>query len=82
MSLNCKVSSFTATTKQDMNNGANIGQKSQVFLNSSQICKALKQIVQQCEQNTIPMSFMITNADFSKSSLEELDSSFMYTHKF
>ncbi|CAF1442116.1 unnamed protein product [Adineta steineri] len=45
-----------------------------VFTDIIPICEALKETAHQCEQNSIPMSFVGTNKK-----LDQLDSSFMYT---
>ncbi|CAF1411437.1 unnamed protein product [Adineta steineri] len=45
-----------------------------VFTDVTPICEALKEAVHQCEQNTIPMSFVGPNKK-----LDHLDPSFMYT---
>ncbi len=50
-----------------------------IFTDISSICEALKQVAQECEQNSIPISLMNTGDDISKKKLEQLDSSFMYT---
>jgi len=50
-----------------------------VFTDISLICEALKQPIEQCEQNTIPISFISTSDDISKKNLDQLDPSFMYT---
>jgi tetratricopeptide (TPR) repeat protein len=43
------------------------------------ICEAIRQAVRQCDQNSIPISFVSTDDGTSDSNLDELDSSFMYT---
>jgi tetratricopeptide (TPR) repeat protein len=51
-----------------------------VFTKISHICEALKTAAQQCEQNAISMSFVALNTgDASNKTLDQLDSSFMYT---
>jgi tetratricopeptide (TPR) repeat protein len=50
-----------------------------VFTDISLISKALKQTVQQCKQNAMPMSFVDTSGDVSQKKLDQLDPSFMYT---
>jgi tetratricopeptide (TPR) repeat protein len=50
-----------------------------VFTEISQICEALKQTAQQCEQDGISMSFMVSGGDVSNKKLDQLDPSFMYT---
>jgi hypothetical protein len=45
----------------------------------SSICVVLEQAVQQCEQNTIPISLIATSGDLSTKKLDQLESSFMYT---
>jgi len=53
-----------------------------VFTEITYICEAIKQAAQQCEQNSISISFMATTGDVSKKNLDQLDSSFMYTQIF
>ncbi|CAF1344752.1 unnamed protein product [Adineta ricciae] len=43
------------------------------------LCDMLKSVTQQCQQNTISMSFIATDNDVSKQTLDRLDSAFMYT---
>jgi hypothetical protein len=50
-----------------------------VFTDIAPICEALKQAANECEQNTIPMSFMATGGDTATKSLNQLDCTFMYT---
>jgi len=50
-----------------------------VFTEISSICEALKQMVQQCEQNAISISFMSTRGNVFKKNLGQLDPTFMYT---
>jgi tetratricopeptide (TPR) repeat protein len=50
-----------------------------VFIEIAPICKALKQAVNQCEQNAIRISMMPTSDDVSKQNLDQLEPSFMYT---
>ena len=50
-----------------------------VFTEIGSICDALKEAAQQCEQNSIAISFMATNDDISNKNLNQLDCSFMYT---
>jgi tetratricopeptide (TPR) repeat protein len=50
-----------------------------VFTEILPICEALKQAVQQCERNTIPMSFTTISDDIFKKGLNQLPPSFMYT---
>ncbi|CAF0954697.1 unnamed protein product [Adineta steineri] len=45
-----------------------------VFTDITSICEALKSAAHQCEQNAIPMSFVVSNKR-----LDQLDPSFMYT---
>ena len=42
-------------------------------------CDALKQAAQQCEQNSIVISFIATSDGMSTQKLDQLDYSFMYT---
>jgi len=51
-----------------------------VFTEIKPICEALKQAAQDCEQNSIGISFMSTSGvDASKKNLDQLDCSFIYT---
>ena len=50
-----------------------------VFTEIGPICDALKEAAQQCEQNSIAISFMATNDAISNKNLNQLDCSFMYT---
>jgi tetratricopeptide (TPR) repeat protein len=50
-----------------------------VFTDITPICEALKEAVQECDQNTISMSFVATSDDTTNKNLNELDQSFMYT---
>src|SRR5579862_2906784 len=50
-----------------------------VFTEILPICEGLKQAVQQCEQNAIPINFMVTSGDISTKKLDQLDCSFMWT---
>jgi len=50
-----------------------------VFTDIKPICDALKQAAQQCEQNSIAISFITTDGDQSKKNLNQLEPSFMYT---
>ena len=50
-----------------------------VFTEIIPICDALKQAAQQCEQNSISMSFMSITDDLSDKKLDQLEPSFMYT---
>lgn len=50
-----------------------------VFTEIKPICTALRKAVQECDQNTISMSFMTTNHDIKNQNLDQLDQSFMYT---
>jgi hypothetical protein len=50
-----------------------------VFTEIAPICEALKKVAQQCEHNTISISFMATSGDVSKKNLDQLECSFMYT---
>jgi len=49
------------------------------FTEISLVCEALKQAAQECDQNSITMSFVEVNHGTSDRSLDELDQSFMYT---
>jgi tetratricopeptide (TPR) repeat protein len=49
------------------------------FTDISLICKALKQVTQQCEHNAISINFIDTSGDVSKKNLDQLNCSFMYT---
>jgi tetratricopeptide (TPR) repeat protein len=50
-----------------------------VFTDIKLICAALKQAAQECDNNTISMSFIAPNCDTKNQNLERLDQSFMYT---
>jgi tetratricopeptide (TPR) repeat protein len=50
-----------------------------VFTEVTSICKALKQVSQQCEQNTISISFVATDGNTSNKPLDRLDPIFMYS---
>ena len=50
-----------------------------VFTEVLPICEALEQASQQCEQNAILMSFLVTSSDISDRDLDQLDCLFMYT---
>jgi tetratricopeptide (TPR) repeat protein len=50
-----------------------------VFTQITPICKALSQAAQQCDQNSISISFIPATNDVSYQNLDELDQSFMYT---
>ena len=50
-----------------------------VFTEIGPICNGLKEAAQQCEQNSIAISFMATNDAISNKNLNQLDCSFMYT---
>ncbi|CAF0804013.1 unnamed protein product [Adineta steineri] len=46
-----------------------------IFTDTTLICEALKQTIQHCEQNALPLSFIP-----STKNLDQLDISFVYTH--
>ncbi|CAF0950616.1 unnamed protein product [Adineta ricciae] len=46
-----------------------------VFRDTAPICRVLKKTIQQCEQNTIPLSFLPSTID-----LDQLDLPLLYTH--
>ena len=50
-----------------------------VFTEIGPICDTFKQVTQQCEQNSIAISFIPTTGDMSTKNLDQLDCSFMYT---
>jgi hypothetical protein len=50
-----------------------------VFTDIAPICESLKQAANECEQNSMPISFMATSGDTSTTSLNQLDCTFMYT---
>jgi tetratricopeptide (TPR) repeat protein len=50
-----------------------------VFTEISSICQELKQAVQQCDQNTISISFISINEKLSNQNLDQINQSFMYT---
>jgi tetratricopeptide (TPR) repeat protein len=50
-----------------------------VFTEITLICQALKQVTQECDQNIIPMSFVVPRSGTTDQNLNQLDQSFMYT---
>ncbi len=50
-----------------------------VFTKIGPIYDALKQAAHECEQNAISISFMATSGNISKTKLDQLDSSYIYT---
>jgi tetratricopeptide (TPR) repeat protein len=50
-----------------------------VFMEILFLCEALEQATQECDQNTIPMSFIEMNDGTSNQNLDKLNQSFMYT---
>ncbi|CAF3799542.1 unnamed protein product [Adineta steineri] len=50
-----------------------------VFTDISPICDSLKQAAEDCDQNSVSMSFAKTSDGTSNKNLNELDQSFMYT---
>ena len=50
-----------------------------VFTEIGLICEALKKAAQQCEQDSMTISFVDTSGDASKKNLDQLPASFMYT---
>lgn len=50
-----------------------------VFTEILPICDELKQAAQQCDQNTISISFISPNEELSNLNLDQLNQSFMYT---
>ena len=50
-----------------------------VFTDIESICDALKQTAQECDQNTISISFIKKNDKISNENLDQLDQAFMYT---
>ncbi|CAF3701843.1 unnamed protein product [Rotaria sp. Silwood1] len=50
-----------------------------VFTKIEPICEALKAATRLCEQNATPISLLATNVDTTKTNLNQLDCSFMYT---
>ena len=50
-----------------------------VFIEIEPICEALKKAAQQCEQNSMAISIMVTSGDVSQQKLNQLEPSFMYT---
>ena len=50
-----------------------------IFMEISFLCEALKQAAEECDRNTISMSFIETNDTTSDQSLDKLDKSFMCT---
>ena len=66
--------------RRDTNNGLNNGPKIKgVFTDIQPICEALKKAAQECDQNTISMSFVPVSGDGASQNLDQLDQSFMYT---
>ena len=51
-----------------------------VFTKIDPICEALKKAAQQCEQDSIGISFVATTGDLSRKTLNQLPPSFMYIH--
>ncbi len=49
------------------------------FKDITSICEGLKQAVQNCDHNSISISFVATNDGTSNANLDQLDQSFMYT---
>ncbi len=50
-----------------------------VYTDITSICEALKQVAQECDHNSVSISFVPTADEASKVNLDTLDSSFMYT---
>ena len=50
-----------------------------IFTEIGSICDALKKVAQQCEQDSMGISFLATNSDLSEKNLDQLPPSFMYT---
>jgi len=50
-----------------------------IFTEIQPICKVIKGVAQQCEQNAISISFVPISGDLSNKRLDQLDCSFMYT---
>jgi tetratricopeptide (TPR) repeat protein len=50
-----------------------------VFTNITSICDALKKAARQCEQDSMPISFIDTTGDVTKKNLDQLEPTFMYT---
>jgi hypothetical protein len=50
-----------------------------VFTDITSICEKMKQAAQECDQNSISISFIKTTDGLSKENLDQLDESFMYT---
>ena len=50
-----------------------------VFTEIGPICEALKKAAQQCEQDSMAISFVATSGDISQRNLDQLPPSFMYT---
>lgn len=50
-----------------------------MYTEVSPICKALKQVARQCEQNAIPISFVPTGGNVFEKNLDQLDSIFVYS---
>jgi tetratricopeptide (TPR) repeat protein len=50
-----------------------------VYTDITHICETLKQAIQDCEHNSVPMNFVKKTDGTANQSLDTLDSSFMYT---
>ena len=53
-----------------------------IYTDISSICSVLQLATKQCEQDSIPMSFLNASEKASDGNLDRLDPSFMYTHLF
>jgi hypothetical protein len=50
-----------------------------VYTDITSICEALEQAVQDCDQNSVSISFVKSTDGTSNQNLDQLDQSFMYT---
>jgi tetratricopeptide (TPR) repeat protein len=50
-----------------------------IFMDTLFLCEELKKATQQCDRNTIPMSFIEINNETSDQNLDKVDQSFVYT---
>jgi hypothetical protein len=49
-----------------------------IFKEITPICEALKKASQQCEQDSMSISFIETNGDVSEKNMDQLEPTFMY----
>jgi tetratricopeptide (TPR) repeat protein len=53
-----------------------------VYIDATSICRALHQAAKQCDQDSIPMSFVTVSDEAINQNLNQLEPSFMYTQIF